>query len=94
MRKPGGRDLDQPPRQVFGRLVGESGEDDLVVVLARRPDRLHDRRVAVAVGDDPPGGDGIEDARAVLLDQTGAVRLHDTLHRRFQRVLGEGMPDG
>ena len=38
------RQRDEAPRQRFGRLMGEAGEDDLIESLRLIADRLHDRR--------------------------------------------------
>ena len=50
----GRRDRDETPRELFGRRMREAGEDDLVEQVRLRPDRLHDRRIAVAMRHDPP----------------------------------------
>ena len=62
---PGGAIVEQAAREPLGRLVREAGEDHLVEPVRLRLDRRDDARMAVAVRDDPPRRDGVEDAAAV-----------------------------
>ena len=59
--EPGGRDLDEPGRQLFGGLMGKIGEDDLVERFRLPADRGLDAGVAMTVGRNPPGGDRVDD---------------------------------
>ncbi|MNT57511.1 hypothetical protein D3C72_1948830 [compost metagenome] len=54
--------------------MGELGENDLVEGLGRGADGRHDRGMPVPVGDDPPGGNTVEQAIAVLIDEKCAFR--------------------
>ncbi len=90
----GRRDIDERSGQRFGRFVGIFGEDDLVIVLTRRLNGLHDCRMPMPVGDHPPGRNRIKNPVAILIGEICAFRMDDALHRRLKRVLGEGMPDG
>jgi hypothetical protein len=69
------------------------GEDDLIECFGCRSDGVHDDRMPVTMGDHPPGGDRIENRAAIFIDKIGAVGPDDSFHRRFQRMLGKGMPD-
>src|SRR5262249_30253846 len=86
-------DGDEPLREVLGRLVREACEDHLVQMIGRFFDRRHDAGMTVAVGDDPPGRNRIEDAPTVRCLEPGAVgaRHHDG--GGLQRMLREGMPN-
>src|ERR1700722_3022271 len=73
--------------------MGMTGEDDLVELFGLLLNRAHDRRMAMAVGDHPPGGDRIDDAAAVGGKQISALAARDFHHVRLKRMLGERMPD-
>ena len=56
-------------------------------------DRRHDARMAMAMGDHPPGRDRVEDAPAVGGLEPRALARRDLDRLGLHRVLGEGMPD-
>ena len=92
VRQAGRRDRQKRARNRFGGLVREAGENHLIELVGLRLDRGDDLRVAVAVRDDPPRRDGIEDAPAVRRRQPCALGARDLQHVAFERVLREGMP--
>src|SRR5665213_3192822 len=83
---------DQRPRQIFRRLMREAGEDHLVQRIGLALDGFHNPRVAMTMGDHPPGGDGIQQPAFVGFQPSALAVRHQGGVRR-QGVLGEGMPD-
>jgi hypothetical protein len=72
----------------------QSGEDDLVEGLGLPGDGYLDAWLRMAVGDDPPGGDGVDDPAAVGGKNCCAFAALDQRDLFAQSVLGEGVPDG
>ncbi len=48
------RDRDEPAGKLFRRLVGETGKNNLIETIRLILDRLHDMRVTMTVGYNPP----------------------------------------
>src|ERR1700738_4719993 len=86
------RNLNEPTRKFFRRLVREPREDHLTQTTHLVLDRLHDVRMTMTVGDHPPGRYGVE--------YMATVRGHEprpfgfgNRHRLGQhRMLCERMP--
>ncbi len=74
MREAGRRHGEQLLGQLLGRLVGVFGEDHLVRVVGGCANGGDDARMPVAVGDHPPGGDGVDDPPAVGGENIGSLR--------------------
>ncbi len=94
MLQPRRRDGDQTAREALGGGVGEAGEDHLVEPVGLLLDGGDDVRVAMAVGDDPPRRDGIEDAAPVRRFEPRALGPRDLQHLGLHSVLRERVPDG
>src|SRR5688572_13814519 len=92
VRQAGRRVFYQTQREVFGGLVGATGENHLIQSIGLRLDRRHDPGVAMTMGDHSPGRDRIKQSAMPGLEP-GALRTIDAWHVRRQRMLGEGMPD-
>ena len=74
--------------------MGEASEDNLIEQLRLILDRPRDLRAAMAMGDHPPGRDGVEKARAVLRLQPAALGASDFYRAGLQGVLRVRAPDG
>ena len=94
MRQAGWHDLQQSPRDGFGRLMGKPGKDNLIEFIRLLANGLHDLRVPVAVRDDPPRGNTVEDTTPVGCFEPRTFGTRDRQHLGFQSMLGERMPDG
>src|SRR5260221_11001361 len=68
------RDRNEMPRQLFRRLVRKAGEDHLVEAIHLALDRLHDVRMAMTMGHDPPGRNGVEDTPPIDGPEPAAPR--------------------
>ena len=77
MVKAARRQLQKRCGDFLRRLMRIAGEDDLVELFPPAANGVDDVRMAVTMGDDPPGRDGIDDAAAVRRMQIGAVGAHD-----------------
>ena len=69
-------------------------KDHLIKLVCLRLNSLHDRRVAVAVGDHPPARNRIDDPPPIAGVKTRALSPINHRNRLPQAVLSEGMPDG
>src|SRR3546814_4452976 len=78
----------------FGGFVRPAGEDELVELFGLVADCRHDARVGVAVGGDPPAGDGVDPASTVGGMETGVFGVRNQRDGIAEAVLGEGVPDG
>jgi len=87
-------DFDQALRQPLSGLVRKFGEDYLIIGLSRGTDGRHDLRVSMAMSNDPPGRDCVEEVIAILIYEVGPICRRDARHRWLERMLGEGMPHG
>ena len=67
--------------------MGVAGEDDLIELFRLPLDRLHDRRVTMAVRHHPPRSDRIDDAAAIGGVQIRTLAACDLDHIGLQRVL-------
>src|SRR3546814_1853376 len=67
----GGGDADQFGGEGFGGFVRPAGEVEMVELFGLVADCRHDARVGVAVGGDPPAGDGVDPASTVGGMETG-----------------------
>jgi hypothetical protein len=91
--EPRRRQRHQAPRELLRGLVREAGENHLIEAVGLVLDRLHDVRMTMAVGHDPPGRDGIEDAPAIGGFQPCSGAFRDQRRIRLYRMLRERMPD-
>ena len=66
MRQGFGRDFDQRMGHIFGRLVGEACEHHLVQLIGLFLDRRYDGGMTMAMGDDPPGRNRVQDFLALV----------------------------
>jgi len=84
----------QPLRQFRRRLVGEAGEDVVGDALRLLLQGAVEARMVVAEQVDPPGGDAVDVAPAVHVDEPGALAAGDGDGRLQLMVLllGAGMP--
>ncbi len=89
-----GREGDEAARKRLRRLMRVAGEDDLIELLGLFADRPHDLGLAMAVGDDPPGRNGVENARSVHRLEPTAFGARDLDRARLQGVLRIGAPHG
>ncbi len=82
-------------RQFHGGLVGEAGEDVVGNLAGLLGKGAVEARVVVAEEVDPPGGDAVEDAVAVVVDQVAPLTAGDGQRRQGLVVLllGAGVPD-
>src|SRR4029077_859783 len=92
-RQIGRRDRDELRRQFFRRLMGKSGEDDLVEPLGLRLHGRDDFRVIVPMDIRPPGRNGVDDPLAGFGEQIGAFGAIDEDRVRKDRVLRKWMPN-
>ena len=90
----GGVMRDEPPRQLFGRLVREAGEDHLVQLVGLGPDRRHDAADGDGHASSPTRTRSHRRcvARPSASSHAPSVRTTAGIVA-VQRVLGEGMPD-
>ena len=70
-------DRAQPAGDRLGRFVRPAREDDLVELFSLFADRGHDARVGVAVGGDPPAGNGVDPAAAIGVVKARTVAAGD-----------------
>ena len=89
-----GCDADQLGGEGFGGLVRPAREDKLVELFGLGADRGHDARVRVAVGGDPPRGDGVDPALAIGGVEFGVLGVRNQRNGVAETVLGERVPDG
>jgi len=79
--------------QLFNGVVREAGEQHVIDSGGLSGDGGDDVRVSVPVEVDPPGGDAVDQAAAVVGVEVDAFGLCDTDRRWVERLLRERMPD-
>ncbi len=87
-----GGELDQATRNLFSGLMRVTGEDELVELPGLLRDGRSNAGMAMAVGRNPPAGDGVDQRAAVCQVQQGPFRTNDMRDGFVKAVLGKGVP--
>src|SRR5258708_4155377 len=86
------RDRNEMPRKLFRRLVRKASEDHLVEAIHLVLDRLHNVRMTMTMGYDPPRRNGVEDTATIGGLEPGALTSGDWRRLGLHGMLSERMP--